>query len=124
MMSSRVSTERAECTAEEAYRWSNGQALYAAGSPLPPVRFGDKIFIPGQANNLYILPAIGLAAYAPRAKRVTDEMLPAVARGLAEQVTQAELDAGLLYSPLTNILETEIKNAVRVCEVIFERGLA
>jgi malate dehydrogenase (oxaloacetate-decarboxylating)(NADP+) len=117
-------TDRAECTAEEAYRWSNGQALYAAGSPFPPVRFGDKILIPGQANNLYIFPAIGLAVYATRTKRVTDEMLLAVARNLAEQVTQAELDASLLYPAQTNILETEIANAVRVCEVIFERGLA
>lgn len=73
---------------------------------------------------MFIFPAIGLAVYATLAKRVTDEMFFAVARGLAEQVTQAELYAGLLYPRQTNILETEIANAVRVCEVIFERGLA
>jgi malate dehydrogenase (oxaloacetate-decarboxylating)(NADP+) len=117
-------TDRAECTAEQAYRWSKGRALYAAGVAFPPVRFGNKILIPGQGNNMFIFPAIGLAVYATRAKRVTDEMFFAVARGLAEQVTQVELNAGLLYPPQTNILETEIANAVRVCEVIFERGLA
>lgn len=117
-------TDRTECTAEEAYRWSKGRVLYAAGVAFSPVRFGNKILIPGQGNNVFIFPAIGLAVYATRAKRVTDEMFFAVARGLAEQVTQAELDAGLLYPPQTNILETEIANAVRVCEVIFEHNLA
>jgi malate dehydrogenase (oxaloacetate-decarboxylating)(NADP+) len=117
-------TDRAECTAEEAYRWSKGSALFAAGVAFPPVQFGDKTFIPGQGNNMFIFPAIGLAVSLTRAKRVTDEMLFALARGLAEQVTQAQLESGLLYPPQTNILETEIKNAVRVCEVIFERNLA
>jgi malate dehydrogenase (oxaloacetate-decarboxylating)(NADP+) len=117
-------TEQAECTAEEAYRWSKGSALFASGVAFAPVRFGNKTFIPGQGNNMFIFPAIGLAVSLTRAKRVTDEMFFAVARGLAEQVTQAQLESGLLYPPQTNILETEIANAVRVCEVIFERGLA
>jgi malate dehydrogenase (oxaloacetate-decarboxylating)(NADP+) len=117
-------TDHAECTAEEAYRWSEGRALYAAGVPFPPVRFDEKILIPGQGNNLYIFPAVGLAIYATRAKRVTDEMFIAAARAVADQVTQAELDAGLLYPPQTEILKTEVATAVKVCEVIFERGLA
>ena len=117
-------TDRAECTAEEAYRWSEGRALYAAGVPFPPVRFGKKTLIPGQGNNLYIFPAVGLAIYATRAKRVTDEMFIAAARAVADQVTQAELDAGLLYPPQTEILKTEITTAVKVGEIIFARGLA
>jgi malate dehydrogenase (oxaloacetate-decarboxylating)(NADP+) len=117
-------TDHAECTAEEAYRWSEGRALYAAGVPFPPVRFGDKTLIPGQGNNLYIFPAVGLAIYAAKPKRVTDEMFIAAARAVADQVTQAELDAGLLYPPQTDILKTEIITAVKVCEVIFDRGLA
>lgn len=117
-------TDHAECTAEEAYRWSEGRALYAAGVPFPPVRFGDKTLIPGQGNNLYIFPAVGLAIYATQAKRVTDEMFIAAARAVAEQVTQAELDAGLLYPPQTDILKIEVTTAVKVCEIIFARGLA
>jgi malate dehydrogenase (oxaloacetate-decarboxylating)(NADP+) len=117
-------TDHAECTAEEAYRWSEGRALYAAGVPFPPVRFGDKTLIPGQGNNLYIFPAVGLAIYATKAKRVTDEMFIVAARAVAEQVTPAELDSGLLYPPQTDILKTEITTAVKVCEVIFDRGLA
>ena len=117
-------TDHAECAAEEAYRWSEGRALYAAGVAFPPVRVGDKTLIPGQANNMYIFPAIGLAIYTTQARRVTDEMFVAAARGLAGQVTPADLDAGLLYPPQTNILQTEFATALEICEVIFARGLA
>jgi malate dehydrogenase (oxaloacetate-decarboxylating)(NADP+) len=117
-------TDRAECTAEEAYRWSDGRALFAAGVPFPPVRYGGKTLLPGQGNNLYIFPAVGLAIYATRARRVTDEMFIAAARGVAEQVTQAELDSGLVYPPQSDIMQTEIATALRVVEVIFARDLA
>ena len=117
-------TDHAECTAEEAYRWSDGRALYAAGVQFPPVRVGEKTLMPSQANNMYIFPAVGLAIYATRARRVTDEMFVTAARALADQVTRSELDAGLLYPPQSEILKTEIKTALRVAEVIFDRGAA
>jgi len=117
-------TSHLECTAEEAYRWSEGRAIFASGSPFPPVRFRDRTFVPGQGNNVYIFPAIGLAVYAARAKRVTDEMFIAAARAVADQVTQAELDVGLIYPPQSAILDTELHAAERVAEVIFARNLA
>jgi malate dehydrogenase (oxaloacetate-decarboxylating)(NADP+) len=117
-------TEHAECTAEEAYRWSEGRALYAAGVPFPPFRVGDKTIVPGQGNNLYIFPAVGLAIYATKAKRVTDEMFIVAAQAVADQVTQAELDVGLLYPPQSDILKTEIAAAMEVTKIVFERGLA
>jgi malate dehydrogenase (oxaloacetate-decarboxylating)(NADP+) len=117
-------TDHAECTAEQAYRWSEGRALYAAGVPFPPVRVGNKTLIPGQGNNLYIFPAVGLAIYATKAKRVTDEMFIVAARAVADQVTPAELDEGLLYPPQSDILPTEVTTARAVCEVVFDRGLA
>jgi malate dehydrogenase (oxaloacetate-decarboxylating)(NADP+) len=117
-------TSHLECTAEEAYRWSEGRAIFASGSPFPPVRFGDKTFVPGQGNNVYIFPAMGLAVYATRAKRVTDEMFIAAARAVAEQVTPAELDVGLIYPPQSAIFNTELHAAERVAEVIFVRNLA
>ena len=117
-------TSHLECTAEEAYRWSEGRAVFASGSPFPPVRFRDRTFVPGQGNNVYIFPAIGLAVYATRAKRVTDEMFIAAAHSVAEQVTQAELDIGLIYPPQSMILKTELHAAERAAEVIFARGLA
>jgi malate dehydrogenase (oxaloacetate-decarboxylating)(NADP+) len=117
-------TDHAECTAEEAYRWSDGRALYAAGVPFPPVRCGGKTLVPGQGNNLYIFPAVGLAIVATKARRVTDEMFVVAARAVADQVTQAELDSGLLYPPQSNILTTEVAVAVEVAETIFAGGLA
>jgi malate dehydrogenase (oxaloacetate-decarboxylating)(NADP+) len=117
-------TEHAECTAEEAYRWSEGRALYAAGVQFQPVRYNGKTLVPGQGNNLYIFPAVGLAIYATQARRVTDEMFIAAAQAVAEQISKAELDAGILYPPQSNILQTEITTAQRVAEVIFDRGLA
>ena len=82
------------------------------------------MFVPGQGNNVYVFPAVALAVYATQAKRVTDEMFLAAAHGVAEQVTPAELDTGLLYPPQSNILDTEMHAAVRVAEAIFARGLA
>jgi malate dehydrogenase (oxaloacetate-decarboxylating)(NADP+) len=117
-------TSHLECTAEEAYRWSEGRAIFASGSPFPPVRFGDKTFVPGQGNNVYIFPAIGLAVYATRAKRVTDDMFIAAARAVAGEVTQAELDVGLIYPPQSTIFKTELHAAERVADVIFTHKLA
>jgi malate dehydrogenase (oxaloacetate-decarboxylating)(NADP+) len=117
-------TEHAECTPEEAYQWSKGKALYAAGVQFPPVSYGGQTFLPGQANNFYIFPAVGMAIYATQTKRVTDEMFIAAAHALADQVTPAELKQGLLFPPQSNILETEIKVASRVAQVVFEEGLA
>jgi malate dehydrogenase (oxaloacetate-decarboxylating)(NADP+) len=117
-------TERAECTAEEAYRWSEGRALYCSGVPFPPVTINGKTLIPGQGNNLYIFPALGLAIVATKPRRITDEMFVVAAHAVAEQVTQAELDSSLLYPPQSEILSTEIAVAVKVAEHIFARGLA
>lgn len=117
-------TSHSECTAEEAYRWSEGRAVFASGSPFPPVRFGDRTLVPGQGNNVYIFPAIGMAVYATRAKLITDEMFIAAAHAVAEQVTKAELDVGLIYPPQSEILKTELHAAQRVAEVIFAHGLA
>jgi len=90
----------------------------------PPVRLGDLTFATGQAKNLYIFPAIGLALYATQTTRIPDELFITAATAVADQVTQAELDSGLLYPPQISILQTEVTTAIRVCEAIFDRGLA
>jgi malate dehydrogenase (oxaloacetate-decarboxylating)(NADP+) len=117
-------TSRSECSAEEAYQWSGGRAVFASGSPFAPVLYGNQRLVPGQCNNLYIFPAMGLAIYATRARRVTDEMFLAAARALAERVTPADLENGLVYPPQSAIFETEMHIARRIAEVIFARGLA
>lgn len=117
-------TDKAECTAEQAYRWSEGRALFAAGVQFDPVVFGGRTYRPGQANNFYIFPAVGLAIVATRARRVTDRMFLRAAKAVAGQVTPDQLGQGLLYPPQADILETEIKTAVGVAERIFDDGLA
>jgi malate dehydrogenase (oxaloacetate-decarboxylating)(NADP+) len=117
-------TEHAECTPEQAYTWSKGQAIYAAGVPFPPVRLDGQTFLPGQANNFYIFPAVGMAIFATQAARVTDEMFVEAAAGVADQVEPKLLKQGLLYPLQANILETEIQTAARVAKLVFDSGLA
>jgi malate dehydrogenase (oxaloacetate-decarboxylating)(NADP+) len=117
-------TEHAECTPQAAYQWSGGRALYAAGVQFPPVAYGGRTFLPGQANNFYIFPAVGMAIYATQTRRVTDAMFIEAAHALADEVTPAELTQGMLFPPQSNILETEIKVAARVAKVVFDGKLA
>ena len=117
-------TEHAECTPEQAYTWSNGKAIYAAGVQFPPVHFKGQTFLPGQANNFYIFPAIGMAVFATQASRVTDEMFIEAARAVADQVPSDLLKQGLLYPLQSNILETEIQTAARIAKLVFDSGLA
>ena len=117
-------TSRSECTAEEAYRWSNGKAIFASGSPFDPVQFGGRTFVPGQGNNVYIFPALGMAILASQAKRVTDAMFIVAAKAVAGQVTQEQLDTGLIYPHQSQIFEASIHAAIKVAERIFEDNLA
>jgi malate dehydrogenase (oxaloacetate-decarboxylating)(NADP+) len=117
-------TEHAECTPEQAYTWSNGKAIYAAGVQFPPVHFKGRTFLPGQANNFYIFPAVGMAVFATQASRVTDEMFIEAARAVADQVPSDLLKQGLLYPLQSHILETEIQTAARVAKLVFGSGLA
>jgi malate dehydrogenase (oxaloacetate-decarboxylating)(NADP+) len=117
-------TDHAECTAEEAYNWSRGRAIFAAGVQFPPVHLDGEVFLPAQANNLYIFPAVAMAIYAGRAKRVTDGMFIEAARAVADQVPPAFLAQGALFPPQSAILETSIKTAARVLNTVFDDGLA
>jgi malate dehydrogenase (oxaloacetate-decarboxylating)(NADP+) len=117
-------TSRSECAAEEAYRWSEGRAILASGSPFPPVEIGGRHFVPGQGNNVYIFPALGMAVFATEASRVTEDMFIVAAHAVAEQVTDEDLASGLIYPTQSRILETSLHVAERVAAHIFDRGLA
>src|ERR1700676_4548887 len=117
-------TEHAECTPEQAYTWSKGKAIYAAGVQFAPVRYNGQTFLPGQANNFYIFPAVGMAIYATQTKRFADEMFIEAGQAVADQVPSDLLKQGLLYPLQSKILETEITTAPRGAKLIFDSGLA
>jgi malate dehydrogenase (oxaloacetate-decarboxylating)(NADP+) len=116
--------EKHECLPEQAYEWSRGKAIYAGGVQFPPVHLDGQTFLPSQANNLYIFPAVGMAILATNAKRVTDEMFIEAAHAVADQVTPEQLKLGMLFPPQSNILEVEIHTAARVAKLVFDAGLA
>jgi len=117
-------TDKAECSAEQAYTWSNGKVLFAAGVQFPDVTVNGQTFHPGQANNFYIFPAVGLAAYVARPQRLTDACFIAAAEASADQVGPSLRARGMLFPSQADILETEITTATRVAEFMFDQGLA
>ena len=116
--------EHHECLPEQAYAWSGGKAIYAGGVQFPPVHRDGQTFLPSQANNLYIFPAVGLAIHVTNATRITDQMFIEAAHAVADQVTPEQLKLGMLFPPQSNILEVEIRTAVRVAKLVFDAGLA
>jgi len=117
-------TSKAECTAEQAYFWSSGRAIFASGSPFAPVELDGKRFVPGQGNNAYIFPGVGLGIVASGSRLVTDEMFLAAARTLADLVTKTDLDQGRIYPSLMQIRQVSLAIAVIVADIAEKRGLA
>jgi malate dehydrogenase (oxaloacetate-decarboxylating)(NADP+) len=117
-------TSKSECTAQEAVEWSDGRAIFASGSPFAPLHHKGRLHVPGQGNNVYIYPAVGLAVFATEATRVTDEIFLRAAESLAAQTTDEDLAVNLIYPPVSNIFRTSVQVATDVAALIFERGLA
>lgn len=117
-------TSQSECTAEEAYAWSEGRAIFSSGSPFDPVEYKGKTYVPGQANNAYIFPGLGFGLVVSGAIRVHDDMLLAASEALAGQVTQEHYDKGMIYPPLTNIRKISAHIAANVAAKAYELGLA
>jgi malate dehydrogenase (oxaloacetate-decarboxylating)(NADP+) len=117
-------TSKSECTAEEAYRLTNGRAIFASGSPFDPVFVDGKRFTPGQGNNAYTFPGVGMAIVASESRLVTDQMFLAAARALANEVSKDDLVEGRIYPPLARIREVSLAIALAVAKVAYDQGLA
>jgi malate dehydrogenase (oxaloacetate-decarboxylating)(NADP+) len=117
-------TNKAECSAEQAYTWSKGKALFAAGVQFPEVTINGETFHPGQANNFYIYPALGLATYVARPRRITDECFIVAAQASADQVGPELRARGMLFPSQSEILELEVTTATRIAQFMFDQGLA
>jgi len=118
-------TSKSECTAEQAYGWTDGRAIFASGSPFDPVTMPDgRTLVPGQGNNSYIFPGVGLGLSTVGAKRVTDSMFLAAAKALAQQVTEKDLALGRVYPPLTKIRDVSAYIATAVAQIAINEGLA
>ena len=117
-------TSRAECTAEQAYEWGKGKTIFTSGSPFDAVQYEGKELRPGQGNNAYIFPGIGLGATACKATTITDEMFIASAKALAGFVSEEDLQSATLYPPLPKIREVSLEIAVNVANKAYEQGVA
>jgi malate dehydrogenase (oxaloacetate-decarboxylating)(NADP+) len=116
-------TSKSECTAEEAYRWTEGRVIFASGSPFKPVAYQGKTFVPGQGNNAYVFPGVGLGVIASQATRVTNEMFFVAAKTLAGMVAEKDYEQGRIYPDLRRIREVSAAIATAVADVVFQRGL-
>ncbi|XP_071112552.1 NADP-dependent malic enzyme-like [Haliotis cracherodii] len=117
-------TSKAECTAEQAYTFTNGRAVFASGSPFKAVTVGGQTFQPGQGNNAYIFPGVGLAAIVCDIRNITEEIFLHAAERLSELVTKEHLSEGRVYPPLSAIREVSTSIAVAVSEFAYKAGLA
>ncbi|XP_013592154.1 PREDICTED: NADP-dependent malic enzyme 4, chloroplastic [Brassica oleracea var. oleracea] len=117
-------TSQSECTAEQAYKWSKGRAIFASGSPFAPVEYEGKTFVPGQANNAYIFPGFGLGLIMSGTIRVHDDMLLAASEALAEQLMEEHYEKGMIFPPFRNIRKISARIAAKVAAKAYELGLA
>ncbi|CAF1394142.1 unnamed protein product [Rotaria sordida] len=117
-------TSKAECTAQEAYEATNGQCVFASGSPFPNVEYKGKTYVPGQGNNSYIFPGVGLAVVTCRIRHIPEELFYIAAKTLSELVTEEDLAVGLVYPSIEKIHDVSRSIAVKLAEYAYAHNLA
>ncbi|MFH4973561.1 hypothetical protein AB6A40_000270 [Gnathostoma spinigerum] len=117
-------TSKAECTAEEAYRYTNGSVVFASGSPFPNVELNGKVYKPGQGNNSYIFPGVALGCILFQVRHIDDDLFLLAAKKVASCVTEKDLRVGRIYPRVKEIREISIKIAEAIAEKCYENGTA
>jgi len=117
-------TSKAEITAENAFTWSDGKCIFAAGSPFAPVEYKGKIYTPGQGNNVFIFPGLGFGAVQVKAKYIPDDFLIVAGIAVADSVTAEEISSGKVYPSLDALTTVSLDVAAKVAEKAFEMDLA
>lgn len=117
-------TSRSECTAREAYTYTEGKCLFASGSPFPQVELNGKTFIPRQSNNSYVFPGIGLGLVTASPRVVPQSVFLSAAEALSKKVSDEDLENGSLFPSLTKIREVSQSIAAAVAEECFTAGVA
>src|SRR5512140_988508 len=117
-------TSKAECNAEDAYKHTDGRALFACGSPYDPVKLNGKTFVPRQGNNSYIFPGVGLGGIVSKSQRITDEMFMGSAHTLASLTTESDLEQGSLYPALGRVREVSAHIAAGLAKTAYQRRIA
>ncbi|KRZ59028.1 NADP-dependent malic enzyme, mitochondrial, partial [Trichinella nativa] len=117
-------TSKSECTAEQAYKFTDGRAIFASGSPFDKVEYGGKVFCPGQGNNSYIFPGVALGVICSMARHIPDEVFLIAAQVLSNLVTEKHMEEGRVYPPLNVVREISVKIAAAVAEQCYKSGEA
>ena len=117
-------TSKSECTPTQAYEWTDGNVVYASGSPFDPIKYKGRTYATGQGNNMYIFPGVGLGAIVCQATKITDSMFYIAAKTLANMVKEEDLKKGRIYPDLKDIREISAQIAFAVCEVAYANGIA
>ena len=117
-------TSKSECTPTQAYEWTDGNVVYASGSPFDPITYKGKTYTTGQGNNMYIFPGVGLGTVVCQATKITDSMFYIAAKTLANLVKEEDLRKGRVYPDLNDIREISAQIAFDVCEVAYTNGIA
>ncbi|XP_061531506.1 NADP-dependent malic enzyme [Phycodurus eques] len=118
-------TSKAECTAEQCYSFTEGRGIFASGSPFDPVTLPEgRTLYPGQGNNAYIFPGVGLGVIACAVRHITEDVFLTAAKALADLVTEKDLSEGRLYPPLSSMREVSLMLAVKIIEYAYEHNMA
>lgn len=118
-------TSKAECTAEQCYRLTEGRGIFASGSPFSKVTLPNgQTFFPGQGNNAYVFPGVALGVIACGVRHISDDIFLLTAQSIAAEVTEQNLAEGRLYPPLNSIREVSFKIAVKIVNWAYKHGLA